>query len=73
MTRLQWILLTIAAIPVLIGATLTSALLGPYGAASYALLLLAGINTRHLFRTPTATDLLHRTLNRLSTSKGRHR
>jgi hypothetical protein len=51
MTRTRWIVLVAAAGPVLAGATITSATLGPLGALAYGALLLAGINTRHLFRT----------------------
>lgn len=48
MTRTRWIALAAIAGPILAGATITSATLGPLGALAYGGLLLAGINARHL-------------------------
>lgn len=56
MTRAQWILIAILTPPLLILATLVSAFLGPLGALTYAALLTAGINTRHLFTDRNRND-----------------
>jgi hypothetical protein len=49
-TRPQWIALAVLGPPALLAAAVVSATLGPIGALFYAGLLLAGVNTRHLFR-----------------------
>lgn len=71
MSRAKWIALTVAAAPILAGSVIVSASLGPFGAIAYAALLLAGLNTHHLFHDhhPGDEDPLHRLLHR----KGRHR
>lgn len=50
MTRAQWTALGIIAVPVLAGATIVSATLGPLGAIGYGALLVIGVNARHLYR-----------------------